>query len=474
VYLYTCLRVTRAWEDADLDKRKFLKASGLALTGTMLSGFTSAHGEPSGRTEAEPGNRRTNWSGNYTYSTDRLDTPAAVEQVQTVVKRASKIRALGTRHSFNAIADSTAEQISLQHFDQMTLDSASRTVTIGAGVTYGKLAPYIDSHGFALHNLASLPHISAIGGCATATHGSGIHNRNLSSACSALELVTANGERLALSRAKNPDSFDGAVVVLGALGIVTSLTLDVEPTYQMEQVVYQDLAFAELEHNLDAIFSSGYSVSLFTDWQKHRATQVWIKRRVESGKPYTWPQQFYGAKRATVKLHPVTGHPAESCTEQLGIPGPWYERLPHFRMKFVPSSGNELQSEYFVPRDHAYAAIRAVEELRGRITPHLFITEFRTIQADSLWMSMAHQRDSFAVHFTWKPDWPQVSTILPEIEAKLAPFEPRPHWAKLFTLPPVTLQSRYAKLTDFKELLRQHDPNGKFRNQFLESNLYRS
>jgi xylitol oxidase len=455
-----------------LDKREFLKASGLALTGTMLTPLVPGQSSTAAESAERPAGTRKNWSGNYTYSTDRLDTPASVEEVQSVVKRARKLRALGTRHSFNAIADSTSEQISLQHFDQMTIDPAARTVTIGAGVSYGKLAPYIDSHGFALHNLASLPHISAAGACATATHGSGIHNKNLSCACAALDLVTANGERLTLSRAKDPDHFAGAIVAFGALGIVTSLTLDLEPKYQVEQVVYQNLPFSELEHNLDAIFGSGYSVSLFTDWQNHRATQVWIKRRAEAGKPYAWPQDFYNAKRATEKLHPITGHPAEPCTEQLGIPGPWYERLPHFRMNFTPSSGAELQTEYFVPREHAYEAIRAVEQLRDHITPHLFVTELRTIAPDSLWMSMAYQRPSLAIHFTWKPEWPAVKRILPMIEAKLAPFEPRPHWAKLFTLPPATLQSRYARLDDFKQLLAQHDPEGKFRNAFLDSNLY--
>src|ERR1700761_6426812 len=279
----------------------------------MLTPFEHAQ-SPHPAEPVAPSDARKNWSGNYTYGTDRLATPANVEEGQATVKRARKLRALGTRHSFNAIADSTAEQISLQHFDQMAIDPAASTVTIGAGITYGKLAPYIDSHGFALHNLASLPHISVAGGCATATHGSGIHNRNLSSACSALELVTANGDRLALSRAKDSDIFDGAVVALGALGIVTSLTLDVEPTYQMEQIVYQDLPFSELEHNLNTIFASGYSVSLFTNWQNHRATQVWIKRRVDPQKPYTWPQEFYSARRATQNLHPVTGHSAESCT----------------------------------------------------------------------------------------------------------------------------------------------------------------
>ena len=415
---------------------------------------------------------RTNWAGNYTYSTADLETPASLEELQALVKRTPRLRALGTRHSFNGIADSTAMQVSLQQFHSMALDPAAHTVTVGAGVRYGDLAPYLDSHGYALHNLASLPHISVAGSCATATHGSGIHNRNLSTSVIAMELVTANGERLTLSRDKDPQHFAGAVVALGALGIVTSVTLQVEPTYQVEQVVYQNLPFSELEHNLDAIYGSGYSVSLFTDWQNHRATQVWIKRRVEAGKPFAWPNDFYGATRATQKLHPVANHPAESCTEQLGVAGPWYERLPHFRMNFTPSSGAEIQSEYFVPREKAYPAIRAVEELRDHITPHLLITELRTIAADDLWMSTAYQRDSLAIHFTWKRDWPAVRQVLPMIEAKLAPFDPRPHWAKVFTIPPARLQAQYARLKDFKALLAQHDPEGKFRNAFVETNLY--
>jgi alditol oxidase len=452
-----------------LDKREFLKVSGLAFTGTVLSPLATT-GMPT-HPAAKP---RTNWSGNYTYSTNHLSVPARVEEVQEVVRNATRLRALGTRHSFNGIADSTVEQISLEHLDQVAIDSNDHTVTLGAGVSYGRLAPLLESRGFALHNLASLPHISVVGGCATATHGSGLHNRNLSSACSALEIVKADGDRIRLSREHDPATFAGAVVGLGALGIVTSITLDVEPTFQAEQVVYQDLPFAELEHNFDAIFGSGYSVSLFTDWQNERATQVWIKRRVDPARPFRWPERFYNARRANEKLHPVAGHDAVNCTEQLGVPGPWYERLPHFRMNFTPSSGAELQSEYFVPREQGYPAIRAVEKLRDHITPHLFVTELRTIDRDDLWMSMAYQRPSLAIHFTWKPEWPAVQKILPMIEQQLAPFEPRPHWAKLFTLPPATLQSRYSRLHEFKELARHHDPGGKFRNAFIETNLYRA
>jgi xylitol oxidase len=395
-----------------------------------------------------------------------------VDEVRDVVKSCSKLRALGSRHSFNRIADSTQNQISLEHLNKIDIDDTARTVTVGAGIKYGQLAPVIDGRGYALHNLASLPHISVAGAIATATHGSGIRNGNLATAVRALEIVTASGELIQLSRDKDGDQFAGAVVGLGALGVVTRVTLDLLPTFQVAQTVYQNLNFGELAHNFDAIFGAGYSVSLFTDWQHHQATQVWIKRKLQSGEKHESAAEFYGAKRATEKLHPITGHPAESCTEQMGIPGPWYERLPHFKMNFTPSSGRELQTEYFVPRERGYDAILAVEKLRDQITPHLFVTELRTIAADHLWISTAYERDSLAIHFTWKPEWEAVKRILPQIEAQLKPFAPRPHWAKLFTLSPALLQAQYARLADFKALLKQHDPSGKFRNEFLEQNLY--
>jgi len=448
-----------------MDKREFLKASGAIVAGCMVSHVAGSQQRPA---------PRENWAGNLTYSTGRLHAPATMEEVRQVVMSCNKLRALGTRHSFNAIADSTENQISLKQLDQNALDEKARTVTVCAGVTYGKLSPYIDAHGYALHNLASLPHISVAGAIATATHGSGVHNGNLATAVAALEIVTADGETALLSREKDGERFLGAVVGLGALGVVTRVTLDLQPTFQVAQSVYRNLSLAHLEHHFDEIFSAGYSVSVFTDWQGRQATQVWIKRRLTPGDKNNWEPEFFGAKLAKQKLHPLAGHDAESCTEQQGIPGPWYERLPHFRMNFTPSSGHELQSEYFVPRDRGYEAILAVERLRDQITPHLFITELRTIAADSLWMSTAYQRPSLAIHFTWKPEWPEISKVLPLIEKQLVPFDARPHWGKLFTMAPSRLQAQYARLFEFKALVKHYDPEGKFRNDFVNNKLYGS
>jgi alditol oxidase len=446
-----------------MNKREFLKTSGAIVAGSMIAPFSQSQQQPA---------PRENWAGNITYHTERVFTPGSVEEVRDVVKKCQKLRALGSRHSFNTIADSDANQISMQHLDQIQIDEKAHTVTVGAGIKYGQLAPVIDGRGYALHNLASLPHISVAGAIATATHGSGLHNGNLATAVSGIEFITADGQTVQLSREKDGEQFFGAVVHLGALGVLTRVTLNLLPTFQVVQSVYRNLSFDHLKDSFAGVFGAGYSVSLFTDWQNHRATQVWIKRRVTPGENYKWPDQFYSAKLATEKLHPIEGHSAEACTDQLGVPGPWYERLPHFKMNFTPSSGRELQTEYLVPQEHAYEAVSAVEKLHARITPHLFITELRTIASDDLWMSTAYQRPSLAIHFTWKPEWPDVKQILPLIEQQLAPFGPRPHWGKLFTVPPAALQAQYKQLSGFKDLAQRYDPNGKFRNEFLAMNLY--
>jgi alditol oxidase len=418
------------------------------------------------------GEKLKNWAGNIEFSTERLYSPNSLEQVRGFVRKQAKLKVLGTRHCFNGIADSADYLLSLKAMDKViTLDSSARTVTIEAGMTYGQLCPYLDGKGFALHNLASLPHISVAGACSTATHGSGDGNGNLATAVSALELITASGEVVKLSRAHDGESFQGAVVGLGALGVIARLTLDIQPRYMMHQYVYENLPLSELKEHFDAIMSSAYSVSLFTDWQKQRLNEVWLKSRIEEGKSFQAPKEFFGAKPATKNLHPIAELSAENCTPQMGVPGPWYERLPHFRMGFTPSAGKELQAEYFVPRQHAIEAILAVERLRDQIGSHLMISEIRSIAADDLWMSPCHKAPRVTIHFTWKPDWSAVQNLLPIIEKELAPFNARPHWGKLFTLSPATLRAKYEKLSDFVDLCTRYDPKGKFRNEFLKRNI---
>jgi xylitol oxidase len=449
-----------------MNKRQFLKTTAAIAAGSMLARLATADATA----PAEPTAHETNWSGNLRYHADHMFAPHSVEEVQQIVKQCSTIRALGSRHSFNTIADSLTNQISLQHLDSIDLDANAQTVTVGAGVRYGTLAPVIDAKGFAVHNLASLPHITVAGAIATGTHGSGVKNGNLSTAVRALEIVTSDGEVRHITH--DDPHFQGSIVSLGALGIVTKVTLAVQPRFDMTQVVYRNLSMDHLEHNLEAIMASGYSVSLFTNWQNHNINQVWIKSRVANGEKTPIASDFYGAKPATRNMHPIEANSAENCTEQMGIPGPWYERMPHFKMNFTPSNGAELQTEYFVPRSRGYEAILAVEQLRDKITPHLFVTELRSIAADELWMSMAYQRDSLAIHFTWKLETPEVMALLPQIEEKLAPFEARPHWAKLFTVPPATLKSRYPKHAGFVQLLNHQDPKAKFRNEFVNHDIF--
>ncbi len=417
-----------------------------------------------------------NWAGNYEYSTVSVQHPQTVEQVQALVRQTPKLKALGTRHSFNTIADSVDQFIALDQLDSaVSIDRQRSRATIGARFNYGELAEILQREGYALHNLASLPHISVVGACATATHGSGVGNQNLSSEVAALDLVTADGELVSLSRERDGETFLGAVVGLGALGVVVSMTLDVLPTFHMRQNVFENLPINQLETHFDEIVASAYSVSLFTDWQTDRINEVWLKAKADAkadDSPYSPRTEFFGATAATKPLHPIASVPPENCTEQLGVVGSWNERLPHFRYDAMPSAGSELQSEYFVARADALAALRAIRSLAPLIAPHLLISEIRTIAADNFWMSPCRQQDSVGIHFTWKMDWPSVKSLLPQIEARLAPFDARPHWGKLFTMPPARLQALYPKLLEFRQLIQHFDPHGKFRNAFLETNLF--
>ncbi|HET6822428.1 MAG TPA: FAD-binding protein [Anaerolineales bacterium] len=414
-----------------------------------------------------------NWAGNYTYRAAQIHAPETMEQVQELVIRSNKVKALGTRHSFNDIADSSGNLISLEHFDKiLNLDRERRTVTVEAGVRYGRLARWLHEEGYALHNLASLPHISVAGAVATATHGSGDRHGNLATAVSAMELVTGNGELIFLSREHDREQFEGAVVGLGGLGAITKLTLDISPTFLMQQDVYENLPFTAVEDHYDELTSSLYSVSLFTNWQDSAFNQVWLKRHAPDGISVKAEPELFGARLAINHLHPIVTLSAENCTEQLGVCGPWFERLPHFRMEFTPSSGAELQSEYFISRQHVFAALQAINSMREQIAPLLQISEVRTIAADNLWMSPCYQQASVGIHFTWKPDWENVRNVLPKIEEALAPFHARPHWAKLFTMSADRLQSLYEKLPDFRQLLQRYDPQGKFRNEYLDKYIF--
>jgi xylitol oxidase len=448
-----------------MKKRTFLKLSSALMTAPLFSPLTGwATGE-----------KLKNWAGNLEYGTTKLYHAKSTTQVSDFVKKHSKFKVLGTRHCFNKIADSKDEFISLVQAEELIDISADgKTVTVNSGMKYGQLSPVLDKKGFALHNLASLPHISVAGACATATHGSGNKNGNLATAVSGMEMVTGTGETIILTKEKDGEKFLAAVVNLGALGVVTKVMLDLQPTFEMNQYVYQNLPFSQLKDNFDAIESQGYSVSLFTNWQSRAIAEVWVKRKIDKGENYKPEAELFGAKLATKNLHPIPELSAENCTVQMGVPGPWYERMPHFKMGFTPSSGVELQSEYFVSRKNAVDAIMAVYKLADQVGPHLLTTEIRTIAADDLWMSPCYKQDSVAIHFTWKQDWPNVSKLLPVIERELEPFYPRPHWGKMFTMAPARLQSLYEKLPDFQKLIQEYDPQGKFRNGFLDMYVYKN
>jgi len=408
----------------------------------------------------------TNWAGNVAFAASSLARPGSLDELRSLVARHEQVRVLGAGHSFSPVADSGDALISLDALPGgIEVDAAAGTVRAGGGVRYAELAAELDARGFALANLASLPHVTVAGATATGTHGSGSRNGALATAIASMELLTADGDLVTVPEA----DLKATAVGLGAFGVVTALTLRLTENFTVRQRVYDHLPAGELHGGFEDIFGGAYSVSAFTTWKDPAVVDMlWVKDL--AGRPAK-PDRWHGATRAGEPRHPVPGMPAEFTTDQDGSEGPWHARLPHFRAEFTPSTGDELQTEYLLPRASAADAIEAMTPLASRMAPLLLINEIRTVAADGLWLSMAHGRDSVALHFTWRKDVPAVTAFLPELEAALAPFEPRPHWGKVFTMPAERVRSAYPRFGDFARLAKSYDPAGKFRNQFLNDIL---
>jgi xylitol oxidase len=414
-------------------------------------------------------NSELNWAGTLEYGAADIIDAASIAEVQALVAGAERIRALGTRHSFSDIADTDALLVTVLGIEpDFELDEEARTVTVGAGTRYGVLARFLEDHGWALHNMGSLPHISIAGAIATGTHGSGNGNGVLSTSVSALDIVVSDGERRTIRR--GDPGFDGLVVGLGAFGVVVRVTLDIQPSYQVRQDVYRGLPWDVLLDDLEGVTSLGYSVSVFTDWVEETIANFWVKSRLDSGGEV--PDEWRGAKRDIVSAGALWETSDDNLNVQGGRPGPWLERLPHFRLDRIPSNGDEIQTEYCVPRSRGADALRALRAMGPQIAPHLMITELRTAAADDLWLSMAYQRDSLIIHFTWKNEPAAVRALLPRIEEALAPFDARPHWGKLNTVDAASLVRLYPRLPEFRALAAEWDPTGAFRNAALNRLIF--
>ncbi|MFW6642369.1 FAD-binding protein [Nocardiopsis algeriensis] len=410
-----------------------------------------------------PHTRPTNWAGNVTFAGTRIHRPGSVDELRRIVRDSTRVRALGSGHSFSTVADSDSELVRLDGLPpEVEVDARKRTATVTAGMRYAELLPALHEQGFALANLASLPHISVAGSCATGTHGSGDGLRCLSAAVRAVQLVSPDGDLFRLSREADPEVFPGAVVALGALGVVTRLTLEIEPAFEVSQRVRVGVPLDEVADHVDDVFGAAYSVSLFTDWRDEGT--VWLKHRTDRPEG-----RWSGGRPARRPVHPVPGMPPEACTEQGGVVGPWYARLPHFRPELEPSAGEELQSEFYVPRESARDAFTALRGIGHLLAPVLHVAEVRTVRADDLWLSPAHGRDCVTFHFTWLKEPAAVAPVLAAVEERLLPLGARPHWGKLTSMAPADVIGGYGRAADFARLMRDLDPDGKFRNAFTDA-----
>jgi xylitol oxidase len=417
--------------------------------------------------------REQNWAENYTFAAARILRPGSIDEVRRMVAAAPQLRAIGSRHSFNGIADTTGDIIDLGLLDpDFVVDPQRMTVSLGANTSYGTLATYLQTRGYGLHNMGSLPHISVVGATATGTHGSGDRSGSLSTAVCGLELVGADGDVVHLRR--GDDGFAGMVVGLGAFGVVTRVTLDIQPSYQMRQDEFTDLPWEALLSDFDAVSSAAYSVSILTKWGDRAVNRLWLKTRLDDAAPAaSVTAARLGARPAPDGTIPrPLDDPDALLTPFGGVPGPWSERLPHFRPEAQPGVRDQIQSEYMLPRPQIVPALAALRGLASRIDPYLHMTEIRTMAADDLWLSPSYGHDTVAIHFTWHRRPAEVAAITQAIEAILLPLGGRPHWGKLIHAGAFQLAPLYPRLEAFRALARRYDPTGKFRNAYLDRHVF--
>jgi xylitol oxidase len=409
----------------------------------------------------------TNWAGNIEFGAARFHRPDSLDALQQLVAGSERVRALGTGHSFNRIADTDGDLVSVAGLQPvLEIDTAARTVRASGGMRYGELFAALQSAGLALPNTGSLPHISIAGACATGTHGSGRGNPILGRSVRALTMVQADGQLVTVDRQTTGDDFDGYVLSLGRLGLVTELVLDVVPAFDVAQTVLVDVPDQSLAADLEEILSAAYSVSVFTRLEPGR-NRVWLKDRVDAG-TVSPREAAWSGRLAETAQHPIDGIEAGFATAQLGVPGPWHERLPHFRLEFQPSAGDELQSEYLLPLGHGQSAWNALVELRDSLQGPLLTSEIRCVAGDSMWLSPTAGQDCIAFHFTWAQDPVAVRAALEAIERAIRPHGARPHWGKVFVTPATAFGALYPRLDDFRRLVAQHDPTGKLGNELVD------
>jgi alditol oxidase len=411
-----------------------------------------------------------NWAENHTFAAARVHHPTTIDAVRRAVAGSRRVHAVGARHSFNGIADTPGDLIDLSKMPpDIVVDPEQQTATVGAGTNYGVVARALHAAGWALHNMASLPHVSVAGAIMTGTHGSGDRLGNLATAVRALELVAATGDLVTL-RSGDP-GFDGAVVSLGALGVVTRVTLAVEPAFDMRQDAFEGLRWKTVLADFDAVMSAGYSVSLMTTWSEPFVSRFWVKTRLSEKDAEARPALRFGLRPA---VEPVAKAAPEAMQRlnPFGVRGAWFERLPHFRPEVVPGPPGHLQSEYVLPRAKVRQAIEQLRARGERIDRHLWITEIRSVAKDELWLSPSYGDDRVGIHFSWLRQPEAVDELTAEIEAMLLPLDARPHWGKIVHAGAGELAQRYPKMLAFRKLARAYDPVGKFANEFLNKHVF--
>lgn len=423
-----------------------------------------------------------NWAGTEAATPVRVETPTSADGVAAAVKGAASqglsVKAIGAGHSFSGVAVAPGVQLRLDHLDQvLEVDAATGLVTVEAGIALHRLNPLLTQHGLAMEILGDIDRQTIAGAVSTGTHGSGIGFRSISNQVRALELVLADGSTVSCSPRERPDLFAAARIGLGALGVITKVTLQTVPRFALEA---HDAAMP-----LDEVLDEAHALAAANDhfeffWFPWTGTALTRRFRRLAGdaplKPMGWWSRDVDDKFITnVGLETL-------CRVGTRFPGsvPALNRLitraisdrtfTDLSYKVFASHRNVRfrEGEFAVPRE---ALVPTLRELKSWIEkneePVAFPFEVRFAQRDDIWLSPAHERDVAYIAFHQYHRMPHERFFRACYDI-LGAAGGRPHWGKMHDLAAADLAERYPRFADFVTLRDELDPTGVFANPYLD------
>lgn len=421
----------------------------------------------------------TNWAGNQSCAPTSIRRPTSEAELVAIVKEAAnngtRVKCVGAGHSFTPIACTDGVLVDLSGYGRiLSHDPGARTVTMQAGITLSTLCDELDQRGLALENMGDIGYQSIAGAAATATHGTGWHFGNISSRIVGMRLIAGDGSIVDATSDENPEVLAAARVGVGALGIVSTVTLQAVKAFRLH-AIEEPMRLDDLLSDFDGYMSSADHVEFY--WVPHTSWAL-TKRNRRTDEP-AMPRSKAKAVIDDLLITNVgfgalcrVGRRRPNLIPRLAKMLPSTGRLEYTdrsdRVFTSPRRVKFYEMEYAIPRDAIPEALNRVRRLVDEAGIQLsFPVEVRVVSPDDIPLSTAHGRATgyIAIHVYQGTPY---DTYFQGVERIMDSYHGRPHWGKMHFQGHETLAQRYPKWDEFQAVRRRLDPEGRFTNQYLE------